>query len=69
LFPEEYLNPDLSAADRMVLELVYLEDRPVIEAGELLGLGTVNVKVRLFRAWKRLRTLLSKTVPRQRSAI
>jgi RNA polymerase sigma-70 factor (ECF subfamily) len=59
----------LSAGDRMVLELVYFEDRSIKEAGELLGLSTVNVKVRLFRARKRLHALLSKPVSQQRSKV
>jgi RNA polymerase sigma-70 factor, ECF subfamily len=58
----EWAMGHLSAGDRMVLELVYFEDRPVKEAGKLLGLSTVNVKVRLFRARKRLRALLSMPV-------
>ncbi len=49
----------LSAGDRMVLELVYLEGHSVKEAAALLGWSTTNVKVRLFRSRKRLRGLLS----------
>jgi RNA polymerase sigma-70 factor, ECF subfamily len=48
----------LSAGDRMVLELVYFEGQSVKEAGDLLGWSTVNVKVRLFRARKKLHALL-----------
>jgi len=58
----EWAMGHLSAGDRMVIELVYFEDRSIKEAGELLGLSTVNVKVRLFRARKRLHALLSKPV-------
>jgi RNA polymerase sigma-70 factor (ECF subfamily) len=50
----------LSAGDRMVLELVYLEGRSVQEAAELLGWSKANVKVRSFRARMKLEKLLSK---------
>jgi RNA polymerase sigma-70 factor (ECF subfamily) len=50
----------LSAGDRMVLELVYLEGHSVKEAAGLLGWSTTNVKVRLFRSRKKLRGLLSR---------
>ena len=48
----------LSPEDRMVLELVYLEGYSVKEAAELLGWSTVNVKVRSFRARKKLYKLI-----------
>jgi len=48
----------LSAADRMVLELVYLEDRSVKEAARLLGWTASNVKVRSFRARRKMNKLL-----------
>ncbi len=50
----------LSAGDRMVLELVYLEERSVHDAAELLGWSKANVKVRSFRARMKLEKLLSK---------
>ena len=50
----------LSAADRMVLELVYLEERPVKEAAHLLGWTVANVKVRAFRARRKINKLLLK---------
>jgi len=50
----------LSAGDRMVLELVYLEERSVQEAAELLGWSKANVKARSFRARMKLGKLLSK---------
>ena len=49
----------LPAADRMVVELVFLEGLSVGEAAGLLGLSTANVKVRSFRARRKLRKLLS----------
>jgi RNA polymerase sigma-70 factor (ECF subfamily) len=48
----------LSAEDRMVLELVYLEGYSIREAANLLGWSTVNVKVRSFRARKKLHKLI-----------
>ena len=48
----------LSPEDRMVLELVYLEGYAVKEAASLLGWSTVNVKVRSFRARKKLHKLI-----------
>jgi RNA polymerase sigma-70 factor (ECF subfamily) len=48
----------LSPEDRMVLELVYLEGYSIKEAGNLLGWSTVNVKVRSFRARKKLHKLI-----------
>ena len=57
----------LSAQDRMVLELVYLEGYSVKEAARLLGWTSANVKVRSFRSRKRLYNLLSKQLkPRRR---
>jgi RNA polymerase sigma-70 factor, ECF subfamily len=49
----------LSAGDRMVLELIYLEGLSVKEAAKLLGLSVTNVKVRSFRSRKRLNRLLT----------
>ncbi|MBW2558868.1 MAG: RNA polymerase sigma factor [Deltaproteobacteria bacterium] len=49
----------LSAEDRMVLELVYLEGLTAKEAAKLLGWTTTNVKVRSFRSRKKLHKLLS----------
>ncbi|MBN2419107.1 MAG: RNA polymerase sigma factor [Deltaproteobacteria bacterium] len=48
----------LSAEDRMVMELVYLEGYSGKEAAELLGWSLSNVKVRSFRLKKRLKTIL-----------
>ena len=50
----------LSPADRAVIELVHLEERPVREAADLLGWSTANVKVRAYRARKKLRKILEK---------
>lgn len=49
----------LSPEDRMVLELVYLEGYSGKEAARLLGWSVANVKIRSFRARKKLYKLLS----------
>ena len=49
----------LSAEDRTVLELVYLEGQSVKEAAALLGWSVSNVKVRSFRSRRRLKKLLT----------
>lgn len=48
----------LSAPERMVLELVYLEEYSHREAAELLGWSVVNVKVRAHRARKKLARIM-----------
>jgi len=53
----------LSAQDRMVLELVYLEGLSVKEAAGLLGWSAAKVKVRSFRSRKKLETLLKRVIP------
>ncbi len=50
----EWVLADLSAEDRMVIELVYLQELSGKEAAELLGWSVANVKVRSFRARKKL---------------
>jgi len=48
----------LPAGDRMVFDMVYLQERPVKEAARLLGWSVVNVKVRAHRGRKKLKKLL-----------
>jgi RNA polymerase sigma-70 factor, ECF subfamily len=48
----------LSPENRMVLELVYLEGMTNKEASDLLGWTVANVKVRSFRARKKLEKIL-----------
>lgn len=55
----------LSAEDRMVMEMVYLEGMTGREAAELLGWSVANVKVRAFRSRTRLRKLLSGLLERE----
>jgi RNA polymerase sigma-70 factor (ECF subfamily) len=56
----------LSAEDRMVLELVYLEGYSIKETADLLGLSTANVKVKSFRSRKKLHKLIKKMLLGQR---
>ena len=49
----------LSAQERMVLSLTALEGYTVVEAAEFLGWSLSNVKVRSFRARRKLRKVLS----------
>lgn len=50
----------LSAKDRMVVSMVYLEGLSVRETADLLGWSIINVKVRSHRARKELRKQLTK---------
>ncbi len=53
---------NLSAEDRMIIELIYLEGLTGKEAADLLGWSLSNVKVRAFRSRKKLEKLLKKTM-------
>ena len=48
----------LSAKERMVLELVHLEGYSTIEAAGLMGCSAANIKIRAFRARKKIKKLL-----------
>jgi RNA polymerase sigma-70 factor (ECF subfamily) len=48
----------LSAEDKMVVELVYLEGLSGKEAADLLGWSIANVKIRCFRSRKKLEKIL-----------
>jgi RNA polymerase sigma-70 factor (ECF subfamily) len=50
----------LQPLDRMVLTLTYLEELSVKEAAEMLGISVPNVKVRAFRARKKLKSFLKR---------
>lgn len=49
----------LNAAERMVLELIYLEGYSVKETAGLLGWSPANIKVRAFRARQKLKKMIS----------
>jgi RNA polymerase sigma-70 factor (ECF subfamily) len=54
----DWVLTKVSAKDRMVLELIYLEDLSVKEAASLMGWSVANVKVRAFRSRRKLEKLL-----------
>ncbi len=56
----------LSAADRMVLELVYLEGMSGKEAAGYLGWSVANVKVRSYRARNKLKKIVTKFMDKGR---
>jgi len=51
----------LSARDRLILSLTYLENRSVAEIREITGWGMASIKVRAFRARQKLKRLFAKT--------
>jgi len=59
---------ELSAEDRMGLELVYLEGLSGRKAAELLGWSVANVKIRSFRARKKLEKILTSVTEGQEEA-
>ena len=56
----EWALSHLSAGDRMALTLVHLEGSSVSEAADMLGWSKANVKVRCFRARKKLRSIINR---------
>jgi len=55
----EYALERLSAGDRTVLTMLYLDGIPVKEAADLLGWSVVGVKVRAYRAKRKMRRVVS----------
>jgi len=53
----------LSPRDRLVVTLLYLDERSVRETADLTGWSQTMVKVQAFRARRRLRELLAKLDP------
>lgn len=56
----------LSAGERIIMELIYLEGRSIRETADLLGWSIANVKIRAFRSRKKLRKCLLRLVRGQR---
>lgn len=50
----------LSPLDRMVLTMTYLEEQTVKDSAEMLGISASNVKIRSFRAKRKLRSFLKR---------
>jgi RNA polymerase sigma-70 factor (ECF subfamily) len=51
---------ELKPAERLVITLLELEEKPVREIADLTGWSEVNVKVRAFRARQKLKRILEK---------
>ena len=56
----------IDPSDRLALTLVHLEGYSVSQAAEMLGISVANVKVRNFRARKRLRRALEELAKREK---
>lgn len=54
----EKLMAGLNPADRLVVQLLHLEEKSVAEVGQLTGWSTPVVKVRAFRARQKLQKML-----------
>jgi RNA polymerase sigma-70 factor (ECF subfamily) len=54
----------LSAVDRIVLTLTYLDECSLAEAAALLGWSIARVKIQAYRARHKLRKILVKILPR-----
>jgi len=50
----------LGPMDRMVITMTYLEERTARETSEMLGISVPNVKVRTFRAKRKLKSFLKR---------
>ena len=50
----------LKPLDRMIITLTYLEERTVSETAAMLGISVPNVKVRAFRAKRKLKSFLKR---------
>jgi RNA polymerase sigma-70 factor (ECF subfamily) len=59
----QVLLNQLPAPERLLLELIDLEQRPLDEVRTLTGWSAVNIRVRCFRARRRLRRLLQRLQP------
>ena len=56
----EHLLEFLKPAERLVIDLLYLQGRSVEEIHQITGLGTAAIKVRAFRARQKMKAQLSK---------
>lgn len=50
----------LSAEERMLIVMLYIEDRPTKETADMLGWTVTNTKVKAFRARRKLEQMLKK---------
>ena len=56
----EHLLEMLKPAERLVIDLLYLEGRSVEEIHQITGLGVAAIKVRAFRARQKMKAHLEK---------
>ena len=56
----EHLLEMLKPAERLVIDLLYLQGRSVEEIHEITGLGVAAIKVRAFRARQKMKAQLEK---------
>jgi len=56
----------LNPVDRMVVELVYFENRTHSEVAKMIGATRGGVKIRLFRARKKLKAIIEKEMRKRR---
>jgi RNA polymerase sigma-70 factor (ECF subfamily) len=61
----EHLMEALKPAERLVIDLLYLQQRSVAEIRRLTGWSGALVKVRAFRARQKMRKLLSNMTARE----
>jgi RNA polymerase sigma-70 factor (ECF subfamily) len=61
----EHLLQLLKPAERLVIDLLYLQGRSVEEIHQITGLGTAAIKVRAFRARQKMKTQLTKMSARK----
>ena len=59
----------LSAAERMVFELMYVEELSLKETASLLGWSVANVKVRAFRCRKKMKKVLSELMEKDNEVL
>jgi len=56
----EHLLETLKPAERLVIDLLYLQGHSVEEIHEITGMGIAAIKVRAFRARQKMKTQLAK---------
>ena len=61
----EHLLEMLKPAERLVIDLLYLQGRSVEEIHEITGLGVAAIKVRAFRARQKMKAQLVKLSERK----
>jgi RNA polymerase sigma-70 factor (ECF subfamily) len=61
----EHLLTALKPAERLVIDLLYLQGRSVEEAKKITGWSAALVKVRAFRARQKMKTQLTRISQRE----